>query len=57
MDDRIPVLELEESLPLDEVNIEFIRSLDLLEPYGSDNPKPLFASFRVFVENRPTNRK
>lgn len=47
MDDRIPVLELEESLPLDEVNIEFIRSLDLLEPYGSDNPKPLFASFRV----------
>ena len=50
MDDRIPVLELEESLPLDEVNIEFIRSLDLLEPYGSDNPKPLFASFRVFVE-------
>ena len=50
VDDRIPVLELEESLPLDEVNIEFIRSLDLLEPYGSDNPKPLFASFRVFVE-------
>lgn len=50
MDDCVPVLELEESLPLDEVRIEFIRSLDLLEPYGSDNPKPLFASFRVFVE-------
>lgn len=49
-EDCVPVLELEEVLPLDELSIEFIRSLNLMEPYGSDNPKPLFASYGAFVE-------
>ena len=49
-DDCIPVLEVEESLPLDEVTIPFVHSLDLLEPCGADNPKPIFASRHVFVE-------
>lgn len=50
LEDCIPVLELEEILPLSSVTIDFIHSLDLLEPYGCDNPKPLFASKGVFVE-------
>ena len=33
-DDSIPLLELEETLPLEEITLDFIRSLDLLEPYG-----------------------
>lgn len=49
-EDCIPVLEVEEALPLSEVTLDFIKSLDLLEPCGQDNPKPLFASRGVFVE-------
>lgn len=49
-DDGIPLLELEETLPLEEITLDFIRSLDLLEPYGCDNPKPLFSVQNVFIE-------
>lgn len=49
-EDCIPVLEVEESLPLDEISIDFVHSLDLLEPCGADNPKPIFVSTHVFVE-------
>ncbi len=48
--DCIPVLEIEDTLPLAEVTIDFVHSLDLLEPCGCDNPKPLFATKRAFVE-------
>lgn len=48
--DYIPVLELEETIPLDEITLDFIRSLNLLEPYGCDNPKPLFSIQNAFVE-------
>lgn len=50
LEDCIPVLEVEESIPLDEVTIDFVHSLDLLEPCGADNPKPIFASTHAFVE-------
>lgn len=49
-EDCIPMLEVEESLPLDDVTIDFVHSLDLLEPCGADNPKPIFASPHAFVE-------
>ena len=49
-EDCIPLLELEEVLPLEDIDLDFIRSLDLLEPYGCDNPKPLFGGQGVFVE-------
>lgn len=49
-EDCIPVLEVEECLPLSDVSIDFIHSLDLLEPCGCDNPKPIFATRQAFVE-------
>lgn len=42
--DCVPQLELEEMIPLPEVTLDFIRGLSLLEPCGSENPRPLFAS-------------
>lgn len=50
-EDCIPQLELEQFLPLPEVTLDFIHSLELLEPCGCENPRPLFASRRVFVES------
>lgn len=48
--DFIPVLNVEDILPLDELSLDFIQSLDLLEPCGCDNPKPLFSTNGAFVE-------
>lgn len=49
-EDCIPVLDVEEELSLKDVSLDFIHSLDLLEPCGADNPKPLFAMNHAFVE-------
>ncbi len=48
--DCVPQLELEEMIPLPEVTLDFIRALSLLEPCGSENPRPLFASVGLTVE-------
>lgn len=49
-EDFIPVLNVEDTLSLDELSLDFIQSLDLLEPCGCDNPKPLFSTKGAFVE-------
>ncbi|MDY6084317.1 MAG: single-stranded-DNA-specific exonuclease RecJ [Dialister sp.] len=51
VEDCVPILDIEESLPLTDMTLDFVNALDSLEPYGSDNPKPLFFSENVFVEN------
>lgn len=51
LEDCVPVLDIEKSLPLTDLTLDFVNALDLLEPYGSDNPKPLFFSSSVFVES------
>ena len=49
-EDCIPVLDIEEVIPVEKLTVDFVKSLDLLEPCGCDNPKPLFASNNIFVE-------
>lgn len=49
-EDCIPTLEVEEEIPLEKVTVDFIRSLELLEPCGCDNPRPLFSSNHLFIE-------
>lgn len=49
-EDFVPVLNVEDTLSLDELSLDFIQSLDLLEPCGCDNPKPLFSTKGAFVE-------
>ena len=48
-EDFIPELELEEYLPLRELTPRFIHELEILEPFGCDNPRPLFASKNLHV--------
>lgn len=49
--DCILRLEIEQYMPLPEVQLAFIQSLALLEPCGCENPRPLFASRGVYVES------
>ena len=42
IDDVTPKLQLDASLAFDEIDFDLIESLELLEPYGQENPPPLF---------------
>lgn len=39
-EDFIPITELDAALEVHEINVESIRQLDMLAPYGMKNPKP-----------------
>lgn len=58
-DDFVPKVHIDIALPLSYVSEGFIQELDLLEPFGTGNPKPIFAqknillrSGRIFGKNR-----
>jgi single-stranded-DNA-specific exonuclease len=46
-EDFIPVLELEDEIQLTEVTPELLRTIGQLEPFGMDNPEPVFLSRSV----------
>lgn len=47
---RIP-LTIDEELPLTEVSINFIESLNVLAPFGTDNPLPKFLFSNLSTQN------
>lgn len=58
-EDFTPKVHIDIALPLSYVTEEFIQELELLAPYGTGNPKPVFAqkdvrllSGRIFGKNR-----
>ena len=42
-DDLIPVIHIDVPMPIDYVSENFVRELELLEPFGKANTKPVFA--------------
>ncbi len=42
-DDFVPVLEIDYPLPVQYITEKMIEELDILEPFGTGNPKPVFA--------------
>lgn len=42
-EDYIPKINIEAVMRLEDVNMEFVRQLEKLEPYGMGNPRPIFA--------------
>ncbi len=47
LSDFVPQLEVDRELPLDEVTPELQRALCLLEPFGMENPEPVFTARAV----------
>ena len=41
--DLVPVIHIDVPMPLDYISESFIQELELLEPFGKGNPKPIFA--------------
>lgn len=52
--DFIPVLNIDVPLPVGHVSENLIRDLEILEPFGNGNPKPVFAEqhFRILRARR-----
>ena len=48
-EDFIPVIHIDVPMPLDYISEGFIQELDLLEPFGKGNRKPLFAEKHLSV--------
>ncbi len=48
--DLTPTLVVDERLSFEEININFLRELDILQPFGPGNPKPLFYSYPLKVQ-------
>ena len=51
--DLVPVLEIEFALNFNDIAMEFIRELEMLEPFGEENPRPIFASFNLTKKDNP----
>ncbi len=47
-EDYIPCLELESELRPEEITIDLVKELGLLEPYGMNNPRPLFCCLGIW---------
>lgn len=52
--DFVPVLNVDAALPVGRISEELIRDLEILEPFGNGNPKPVFAEqhFRILRARR-----
>ena len=58
-EDFVPVLKVDMVLPFKYADMDFVRELELLEPFGNGNEKPLFVqkdvrllSGRILGKNR-----
>ncbi len=47
-----PTLLVDAALGFDQVDFDLLKELDLLAPFGPDNPKPVFLSPQVVVRHR-----
>lgn len=50
-DEYIPVVSIDTTLPIDDVNVAIIDEVAALEPYGMGNSTPVFAVMDVMVED------
>jgi len=51
--DFIPILDIDLRLNFNDVTMGLIEELRCLEPFGEENPKPMFASYNISKKNKP----
>lgn len=51
--DLMPVLEIDLTINLSDISMELVGEMSSLEPFGEENPKPLFASFTLTKKGAP----
>lgn len=53
IEDLLPTLEIDMELKLSDITDKFVRELDMLEPFGVDNPAPLFFTRKLKLKAMP----
>lgn len=48
-EDIVPKVRIDERMPLNKINYDIIKELELLEPFGKGNPSPLLAEKNISV--------
>ncbi|MBC8128557.1 MAG: single-stranded-DNA-specific exonuclease RecJ [Gloeobacteraceae cyanobacterium ES-bin-144] len=56
-DQRRPTLTYDAEISFDQLSLEFLSSYDLLQPFGSGNPQPVFISREVGLSRPPLHMK
>jgi single-stranded-DNA-specific exonuclease len=54
---RLPKLYFDAEISFAELSLEFLASYDLLQPFGSNNPQPIFVTRGVELSRRPLHMK
>jgi single-stranded-DNA-specific exonuclease len=54
---RLPRLYVDAEVDFDDLSLEFLDSYDLLQPFGSSNPQPIFMSRQVYLSEAPQKLK
>ncbi|MEE9499677.1 MAG: DHHA1 domain-containing protein, partial [Candidatus Omnitrophota bacterium] len=52
-EDLYPRLDIDIEVGLSELNEKLIEELELLSPFGPENPRPMFSSKDVYLKNEP----
>lgn len=52
-DDLVPVVDIEETLTIPEIDFRLLQEIAQLEPFGSGNPKPVFAVHDARIAGDP----
>jgi len=52
-DDLFPKLDVDMNIDLSVLTLDVINELEMLKPYGPENPRPLFSSHGVMMRNDP----
>jgi len=56
-DERLPRMHLDVEIDFSELSLEFLNSYELLQPFGSANPEPMFMSREVYLTEPPNELK
>lgn len=51
--DLIPSLQIEDEIPLNLLNFNLIEEIEKLNPFGPENPRPVFCSRKISIKNHP----
>ncbi len=54
---RLPRLILDAELPFHMLSLDFLKSYELLQPFGSGNPQPVFFSKNIYLSRPPMHLK